>query len=102
LILALWAGQTDGAFLVIVSGHETAVGETPCERAPAHSMLAKNRRVYAGDFPSAYNGKRGKIMFKRIKQLVRMHRPPKRANAATAGRALWRWRHLFIARTTLN
>jgi hypothetical protein len=28
----------------------TAVGEPRCDRAPAHSMRAKNRRVYAGDF----------------------------------------------------
>jgi hypothetical protein len=37
-----------------------AVGEAPCERAPAHSMLAKNSRVYAGDFPSAYKWHKGK------------------------------------------
>jgi hypothetical protein len=30
------------------------------DRAPAHSMLAKNRRVCAADFPSADNGTRGK------------------------------------------
>ncbi len=56
----------------------TAVGEAPCERAPAHSMLAKNRRVYAGDFPSAYNGTGENIVFKRIKQLARKQRRPKR------------------------
>jgi hypothetical protein len=38
----------------------TTLGDAPCERAPAHSILAKNRRVYAGDFPSAYNGTKGK------------------------------------------
>jgi hypothetical protein len=54
----------------------TAAGEAPCERAPAHGMLAKNSRVYAGDFPTMAQGEN--IMFKLIKQLVRMHRPPKR------------------------
>jgi hypothetical protein len=41
---------------------ECAFGGTkpPCDRAPDHSMLPKNRRVYAGDFPSAYNGTGGK------------------------------------------
>jgi hypothetical protein len=56
----------------------TAVGETPCERAPAHGVLAKNRRVYAGDFPSAYNAQGENIMFKRIKRLARKHLPLKR------------------------
>jgi hypothetical protein len=55
-----------------------AVGEAPCERAAAHGMLAKNSRVYAGDFPSAYMAQWENIMFKLIKQLVRMHRSPKR------------------------
>jgi hypothetical protein len=41
-------------------------------------MLAKNRRVYAGGFPSAYNGTRENIMFKRIKQLAWKHLPLKR------------------------
>jgi hypothetical protein len=41
-------------------------------------MLPKNRRVYAGDFLSAYNGKGESIMFKRIKQLARKQRRPKR------------------------
>src|SRR5712664_565102 len=59
---------------------ECAFGGTkpPCDRAPDHSMLPKNRRVYAGDFPSAYNGTGENIMFKRIKQLARKQRPPKR------------------------
>jgi hypothetical protein len=60
----------------LVQPRLTAVGETPCERAPAHGMLAKNRRVYAGDFPSM--AQEENIMFRRIKQLVRMHCPPKR------------------------
>ena len=36
-------------------------------------MLAKNLRVYAVTFLQLTNGRREKIMFKRIKQLVRMH-----------------------------
>jgi hypothetical protein len=41
-------------------------------------MPAKNRRVYAGDFPSAYNGTRENIMFKRIKRLAWKHLSLKR------------------------
>ena len=59
---------------------ECAFGGTKplCESAPVHSMGPKNRRVYAGDFLSAYNGKGESIMFKRIKQLARKQRRPKR------------------------
>jgi hypothetical protein len=46
--------------------------DNACGRAPDHSMRPKNRRVYAGDFPSAYIGEN--IMFKHIKQLVRKQR----------------------------
>jgi len=50
----------------------------PCNCAPDHSMRPKTRRVYAGDFPSAYIGTGENIMFKRIKQLAKKQRPPKR------------------------
>ena len=76
--------------------------EAPCERAPAHSMLAKNSRVCAGDFPSAYNGTRGKHHVQTHKTACQDAPIAQAANAATAGRGLGRWRHLFIARTTLN
>jgi hypothetical protein len=44
--------------------------------ANVRQLTAKNRRVYAGDFPSM--AQEENIMFRRIKQLVRMHCPPKR------------------------
>jgi hypothetical protein len=78
------------------------VGEARCERAPAHSMLAKNSRVYAGDFPSAYNGTWGKHHVQTDKTACQDAAIAQAANAATAGRGLGRWRHLFIGRTTLN
>jgi hypothetical protein len=88
----------DGKFAV---GYR-AVGDAPCERAAAHSMLAKNSRVYAGDFPSAHNGTRGKHHVQTHKAAGQDAPIAQAANAATAGRGLGRWRHLFIAGTTLN
>jgi hypothetical protein len=41
-------------------------------------MLPKNHRIYAGDFPSALQWYRENIMFKRIKQLAKKQRTPKR------------------------
>ncbi len=44
--LALWRGSLIGM------AANNVTGLTPrCDRAPAHSMRAKNRRVCAGDFP---------------------------------------------------
>jgi hypothetical protein len=74
---------------------------TPCNRAPAHSLLAKNRRIYAGDFPSAYNGTTGKHHVQTHKTACQ-DAPVAQAATARGGRGLGRCRHLFIAGTTLN
>jgi hypothetical protein len=65
-------------------------------------MLAKNSRVCAGDVSSAYNGARGKHHVQTHKAACQDAPIAQAANAATAGRRLGRWGHLFIAGTTLN
>ena len=78
-------------------------GLTPrCDRAPAHSMRAKNRRVCAGDFASADNGTRGKHHAQPHQTVCQEPPAAQAAEAATGGRGLGRGRHLFIAGTTLD
>ena len=73
-----------------------------CDRAPAHSMRAKNRRVCAGDFPLADNGTRGKHRVQTHQTVCQEPPAAQAAKAAAGGRGLGRWRHLFIAGTTLD
>jgi len=78
-------------------------GLTPrCDRAPAHSMRAKNRRVCAGDFPSADNGTRGKHHVQTHQTVCQEPPTAQAAKAAAGGRGFGRGRHLFIAGTTLD
>src|SRR3981189_857438 len=69
------------------------------DRAPAHSMSVKNRRVCAGDFPSADNGTRGKLHVQTHQTVCQEPPTAQAAKAATGGRGLGWWRHLFIAGT---
>ncbi len=48
------------------------------DRAPDHSLQPKNCLSQAGDVPSAKNGTVEDIMFKRIMQLAKKQRSPKR------------------------
>ena len=72
------------------------------DRAPAHSMPAKNRRVCAGDFALADNGTRGKHHAQPHQTVCKEPPAAQAAKAAAVGRGLGRGRHLFIAGTTLD